>query len=93
MILGYGDRRTRKFAAGGRVEAFDGIRRAAQRRLDQLAAATCLGDLRLPGNRLESLRGDLAGKYSIRINDQWRIVFLWPRGALGPSDVTIVDYH
>lgn len=64
----------------------------ARRRLVQLNRAARLDDLRVPpGNRLEALRGDLAGRYSIRINDQWRIVFRWTN--LGPSDVEIVDYH
>jgi proteic killer suppression protein len=54
--------------------------------------AGVLGDLAAPpGNRLEALMGDLAGKYSIRINDQWRIVFRWTRA--GPEDVEIIDYH
>lgn len=54
--------------------------------------ADSLGDLRSPpGNRLESLRGDLAGLYSIRINDQWRIVFRWTDS--GPTEVDIRDYH
>ena len=58
----------------------------------QLNNANALGDLSAPpGNRLEALKGDLAGKHSIRINDQWRIVFRWT--AAGPEDVEIVDYH
>lgn len=64
----------------------------ARRKLVQLNNAGALGDLAVPpGNRLEALKGDLAGKYSIRINDQWRIVFRW--SAAGPEDVEIVDYH
>jgi proteic killer suppression protein len=46
-----------------------------------------------PGNRLEALKGDRRGQFSIRINDQWRICFEWPDGAPGPSNVEIVDYH
>ena len=58
----------------------------------QLNNAAMLGDLVAPpGNRLEALRGDLAGKHSIRINDQWRIVFRW--SDEGPEEVEIVDYH
>ena len=49
--------------------------------------------LDLPGNRLEALKGDRKGQYSVRINDQWRICFEWPKGARGPSNVEIVDYH
>jgi len=63
-------------------------------RLDRLEAAQSLADLRaLPGNRLEALRGDRDGQYSIRINDQWRICFEWPNGSPGPVNVEIVDYH
>jgi toxin HigB-1 len=47
----------------------------------------------LPGNRFETLSGDRKGQYSIRINDQWRICFEWPEGAVGPVNVEIVDYH
>jgi proteic killer suppression protein len=68
------------------------IAKVARRKLVQLNNATMLGDLAAPpGNRLEPLRGDLAGKYSIRINDQWRIVFRWTDE--GPDQVEIVDYH
>jgi proteic killer suppression protein len=94
MILSYRDRRTEAFAAGERVRAFQGFARAASKRLDILEAATSLDDLAaLPGNRLEKLKGDRKGQYSIRINDQWRICFKWPDTAQGPSDVEIVDYH
>ncbi len=50
-------------------------------------------DLQRPGNRLEPLKGDRKGQYSIRIDDQWRVCFEWPKGARGPTNVTIVDYH
>jgi proteic killer suppression protein len=94
MIVSYRHKRTRDFAAGKRVKAFSGIERAARMKLDRLEAATVLADLAaLPGNRFEALRGDRKGQYSIRINDQWRICFEWPEGALGPSNVEIVDYH
>jgi proteic killer suppression protein len=64
----------------------------AHRRLVQLNRAARLDNLRAPpGNRLEALRGQRAGPYSIRINDQWRIVFRWTSD--GPADVEIVDYH
>ncbi|WP_322517477.1 type II toxin-antitoxin system RelE/ParE family toxin [Rhodopseudomonas palustris] len=63
-----------------------------RRKLVQLNAAGSLDDLALPpGNRLEALRGDLKGYHSVRINDQWRIVFRWRDTA--PEDVEIVDYH
>jgi proteic killer suppression protein len=67
------------------------LREVARRKLQYLNAAATLLDLRAPpGNRLEALRGDLAGCHSIRINDQWRVVFRWEQGA---HDVRIVDYH
>jgi len=94
MIVGYRDKRTSDFAAGKRVKAFSGIERPARLKLDRLEAATVLSDLaHLPGNRFESLKGDRKGRYSIRINDQWRICFEWPGASLGPTNVEIVDYH
>jgi proteic killer suppression protein len=68
------------------------IHSVALRKLRLLNAARVIGDLRVPpGNRLESLKGNRAGQWSIRINDQWRICFVWNEG--GPSNVEIVDYH
>jgi proteic killer suppression protein len=68
------------------------VQRAALRKLVILDAAESLQDLRVPpGNRLEKLKGDRGGQHSIRINDQWRICFLWTTG--GPEDVEITDYH
>ena len=64
-----------------------------EQRLDQLGAATSLHDLDLPGNRLEPLKGDRKGQYSVHGNDQWRICFEWPKGERGPDHVEIVDYH
>lgn len=93
MILSYLDKRTSEFAAGRRVKAFDGISRKAQMKLDQLDAATSLIDLKLPGNRLETLKGDRKGQYSIRVNEQWRVCFEWQKGSKGPTNVQIVDYH
>lgn len=93
MIASFRDKRTRSFAEGKRVKAFDGIQRKAEMKLDQLDAASAIGDLDLPGNRLEALKGDRKGQYSIRINDQWRICFAWPGRSPGPTDVEIVDYH
>jgi proteic killer suppression protein len=94
MILGYRDKRTREFAAGKRVKAFEGFAHRAEMKLDQLEAATSLADLAaLPGNRLEALKGNRKGQLSIRINDQWRICFEWPDGSKGPVNVEIVDYH
>lgn len=94
MIVSYRDKRTERFASGRHVKEFSGFARQAEMRLDRLDAATSLADLSaLPGDRLEALRGDRAGLYSIRINDQWRICFAWPEGSLGPTEVEIVDYH
>lgn len=94
MIQSYRDRRTKQFAEGGFVRPFQGFARQGWKRLDILNAATSLNDLAgLPSNRLEALRGDRAGQYSIRINQQWRICFEWPTSAPGPSNVEIVDYH
>jgi toxin HigB-1 len=94
MIVSYRDRRTERFASGRSVKEFCGFARQAEIRLDRLDAATSLADLAaLPGNRLEALKGDRAGQFSIRINDQWRICFRWPSGSLGPVDLEIVDYH
>lgn len=94
MIVSYRDKRTRDSASGKRIKAFSGIERAARLKLDRLEAAVELRDLSaLPGNRLETLKGDRKGQYSIRINDQWRICFEWPSGSPGPANVEIVDYH
>jgi len=93
VIVSFGDKRTREFAAGKRVKAFSGIERQALLRLDRLEAATTVLDLNLPGHRLEALKGDRKGQYSIRINDQWRVCFEWPKGSPGPVNVEIVDYH
>ncbi|HEX5008557.1 MAG TPA: type II toxin-antitoxin system RelE/ParE family toxin [Hyphomonadaceae bacterium] len=68
------------------------IQTVALRKLRLLNQARALNDLRVPpGNRLETLRADRAGQHSIRINDQWRICFVWTEG--GPANVEIVDYH
>lgn len=74
------------------VLQFKSIERVARRKLLQLHAATDLASLRIPpGNRLESLKGDRSGQYSIRINEQWRICFVWRED--GAYQVEIVDYH
>ena len=94
MILDYRDKRTEAFARGEFVREFQGFATQANKRLEILEAATSLEDLRaLPSNRLEALRGNRVGQFSIRINQPWRICFKWPQGANGPSDVEIVDYH
>ena len=69
-----------------------GVQRVALRKLRMLDAATIIDDLRVPpGNRLERLKGDREGQYSIRVNKQWRICFRWRSGDA--YDVEIVDYH
>ena len=74
------------------VRRFQGIERAARRKLEVLEAAERLEDLRVPpGNRLEVLHGERKGQHSIRINDQYRICFVWSED--GAADVEIVDYH
>jgi proteic killer suppression protein len=94
MILSYRDARTERFARGVRVKSFEPFRRQAENRLERLDAARDLADLAaLPGNRLEKLAGNRKGQYSIRINDQWRICFVWLAQDPGPSQVEIVDYH
>ncbi|MFO1036953.1 MAG: type II toxin-antitoxin system RelE/ParE family toxin [Geminicoccaceae bacterium] len=94
MIRGFRNRRTEKFADGEHVPQFEPFRRQAEKRLRLLEAATTLDDLaQLPSNRLEGLKGDRRGQFSIRINRQWRICFTWAAGADGPSDVEITDYH
>ena len=94
MILSYRDKKTEAFGRGEFVKAFQGFEDQAAKRLSILNAAPSLDTLRvLPSNRLEPLRGDRTGQYSIRINQQWRICFEWPDGQTGPSNVEIVDYH
>ena len=94
MIRNYRDKETERFAAGERVRYWESFRHQAEKRLRILDSAGSLGDLAaLNSNRLEALKGNRHGSYSIRINDQWRICFRWPRDASGPLDVEIVDYH
>ncbi len=91
MIRSFKCKRTEALYSGETVADFQGIRTVALRKLDMLDAATRLSDLRVPpGNRLEALKGERLGQYSIRINDQWRICFVWADGA---EQVEIVDYH
>ena len=94
MILSFKDKATAAFAAGDVVRGFAGFERQASKRLEILEAATSLNDLRaLPSNRLEALKGERLGQYSIRINLQWRLCFEWLPGDPGPSNVEILDYH
>jgi toxin HigB-1 len=94
MIGSYADKDTESLAAGEKVRKWEPFQRQAEKRLRILDAATSIGDLAaLNSNRLETLKGNRKGQYSIRINSQWRICFKWPKGAPGPVDVEIVDYH
>jgi proteic killer suppression protein len=93
MILSFACKATRKLFLDGDCDPrWRSIESVAFRKLDMLDAATTVSDLRVPpGNRLEVLKGNRQGQWSIRINDQWRVCFRWD--ADGPSDVAIVDYH
>ncbi|MDO5706069.1 MAG: type II toxin-antitoxin system RelE/ParE family toxin [Paracoccus sp. (in: a-proteobacteria)] len=93
MIQSFKDKRTATVASGKAPKGFPAdLMKAANRKLSMLDAAAVLDDLRSPpGNRLEALVGDRRGQHSIRINDQWRICFVWTNA--GPADIEIVDYH
>jgi proteic killer suppression protein len=94
MIRSYGDRDTERLAAGEKVRQWEPFRQQAEKRLRILDAARSLADLAaLNSNRLEALKGTRKGQYSIRVNNQWRICFDWPKDDPGPSNVEIVDYH
>jgi proteic killer suppression protein len=91
VIKSFRDKATQALFEGKPPSRLRSIAKVAVRKLDMLDAAARLQDLqRPPGNRLEALKGLHAGHYSIRINDQWRICFMWKEGA---EDVEIVDYH
>jgi len=92
VIRSFRDAETAKLFRDEPCKRFQAIERTARRRLYQLHQAHSLNDLSaLPGNRLEALKGRRAGQYSIRINDQFRICFIWSDGDA--SQVEIVDYH
>ncbi len=92
MIVSFRDSDTQALSSGRRVKRFVAFESVARRKLRQLEIAGRLDDLRVPpGNRLEALKGDRAGQHSIRINDQFRLCFVWTEA--GPADVEIVDYH
>lgn len=91
-IRGFKCQDTRALFLGQRVRRWIGIERPALRKLEQLDWSVALEDLRIPpGNRLEALKGRRKGQHSIRINEQWRLCFVWT--AQGAADVEIVDYH
>lgn len=93
MIRSFADKEAEKIWRGARSRKLPAdIQQIARRKLRMLNAASVLDDLRIPpANRLEALKGDRKGQYSIRINDQWRICFRWKAGDA--SEVEIVDYH
>ena len=92
MIRSFRDRATERLWMGELVKRFRAVEERAKRKLDILHQAKDLRDLRAPpANRLEALAGDRKGQHSIRINDQWRICFIWTKE--GPENVEIVDYH
>ena len=93
MIKGFKSKTTEALFNGGKTaKHLRPIAEAALRKLDMIDYAEVLGDLRVPpGSRLEALTGDRQGQHSIRINDQWRVCFVWRDD--GPYDVEIVDYH
>ena len=93
VIQSFADKPTEALWLGRRPpELPPSILKAALRKLTQLEAASTLDELRFPpGNRLEALRGDRAGRHSIRVNDQYRVCFRWTRQ--GATDVEITDYH
>jgi proteic killer suppression protein len=92
MIRSFGDKHTEALFYDERVRQFGGIARRAKRKLEAVNAASRLNDLTMPpSNSLEKLKGDLKEFHSIRINDQWRVIFKWINGE--PHEVRIVDYH
>ena len=92
MIRSFKCSDTEALSKGNRVKRFAAITAVARRKLRQLEIADNLEDLTVPpGNRLEALRGDRAGQFSIRINRQWRVCFRWTEA--GAEDVEIIDYH
>ncbi|PTQ98731.1 proteic killer suppression protein [Nitrosomonas nitrosa] len=91
MIKSFKCRKTQRLFDGQHVAAFSSFKRQAEKRLRILDAAITLEALvALPSNCFERLSGDRVGQYSIRINQQWRVYFMWDEGAI---DVEIVDYH
>ena len=91
MIKTFRCTETQSLFNGARVRRFVNIEAVARRKLEMVAAAKKLEDLRCPpGNRLEALKGDRAGQHCIRVNDQFRVCFCWNDGAV---NIEIVDYH
>ena len=92
MIASYKDEDTERFAMGVRIRKLIPFERVALRKIRQLQICASLDDLRVPpGNRLEALKGDRAGQYSIRVNERYRVCFEWRQGMAWNAE--IVDYH
>jgi proteic killer suppression protein len=92
VIRSFGDKRTAALFADQFVPAFEGVARRAKRKLEAVNSASRLEDLTVPpSNRLEKLSGDLKDFYSIRVNDQWRVIFTWRDGDAW--QVRVIDYH
>ena len=93
MIVSFSDKQAMKIYDGIVAKKLPNeIQNIARRKLRMLSSAKIIDDLKIPpGNKLEQLKGDLEGFYSIRINEQWRIIFRWEKGDA--YDVRIVDYH
>ncbi len=93
MIASFGDKQTEQFFNGTRIKvAWAVAASVAHRKLDMVNAAHRIDDLKVPpGNRLEALKGDLAGHHSIRSNQQFRVIFKWADG--NAHEVRIMDYH
>jgi proteic killer suppression protein len=91
VIRSFRDAETEKAFLGIRSRKFQAIEKIAIRKLFQLHAARTLQDLRAPGNSLEALKGDRSGQHSIRINDRFRLCFIWKEGDA--HEVEITDYH
>jgi toxin HigB-1 len=93
-ILSFADETTETFFKTGRVKkaGWANVKTIVARKLDMVDYAAILSDLKSPpGNRLEALSRDRAGYHSIRVNDQWRVVFRWTES--GPTEVEVTDYH
>jgi len=92
VIRSFGDKQTEALFADKFVREFQGLARRAKRKLDAINAASRLDDLKVPpSNRLEKLKGALNDFHSVRVNDQWRVIFKWSAGDV--REVRIVDYH
>jgi len=93
MIVSFGSKETKKIWEGERVKKFTAdLQEIARRKLRMLNNSQNIADLQIPpSNRLEKLKGNLKGYYSIRVNDQWRIIFKWDKG--NASDAELLNYH